>query len=618
MFFFNLSMGEFLALLGVVSGITALLYLLDRSRQKVKVATLRFWQPAPVPTEQQQRKKIQQPLSLLLQLLSMALLLLAIAQLRWGSLETGSRDHVLVMDTSAWMGARIGRITNMDQARTAAKAWLDTLPASDRVMLARADAILTPVTAFESKRDVIRKAIGESRAGSAALRLTPALRQAIVIQRSAGRTAGEIVYAGAGRVTGDDALEPTPNFRLLPVKGRIDNVGLRRMGVRRSAKDADVWEALVTVRNYSAAPRSVPLEVRFGGAATATARRVSLAANSEQEITFEYRTRAAGLLEARLIAPDGFAEDDRAILELPAQPVLKVHVCTPEPALWRPLLSANPRIQAGYVTPGISPAREPGDVAIYDRCPSATPVRAIVIGSAVPPARDARLSPAGAKLRWRPDSPVSEGLRSQDIVLEAMPVFPNNGSIPIAETSAGPVIVATGDVVFMAFHPLKSALRFELATPILFANILRWLAPESFRLAEVAGASVGAITATLDNEADAAQVKLVNERGEKIPFSHEGKTVRFFAGAGGTIRLNDGKKESVYSLTLPEVGEREIEWPPGTRRGVPAVSRFTSSSRDLWYWLALAGAAGLLADWFFFGLGRRLRPVARRILRKAA
>ena len=610
-------MGEFLALLGAVSGATALLYLLDRSRQKMKVATLRFWQPAPVPTEQQQRKKIQQPLSLLLQILSMALLLLAIAQLRWGSLETGSRDHVLVMDTSAWMGARIGRVTNMEQARLAAKAWLDTLPGNDRVMLARADAVLTPATAFESKREVIRKAIDESRAGSAALRLAPALRQAAVMQKSGGRTAGEIVYAGAGRITGEEDLALTPNFRLLPVKGRIDNVGLRRMGVRRSAKDGDVWEALVTVRNYSPVARTAPVEVRFGGAATATARRLTLGPNAEQEIAFEYRTQAAGLLEARLLSPDGFTEDDRAILELPAQPMLKVHVCTPEPALWRPLLGANPRIVADYVMPGISPVRDAGDVAIYDRCITGKPVRAIVIG---PPATaNGPMSPAGAKLRWRPDSPVSEGLRSQDIVLEAMPVFAaGNGVIPVAETSAGAVMVATGDVVSMAFHPLKSSLRYELATPILFANILRWLAPESFRRAEVAGASVGTITATLESEADAAQVKLVNERGEKLPFARDGKTIRFFAGTPGTIRLNDGRKESVYSLTLPEVGEREIEWPKGTRRGVPAVSRFSPSSRDLWYWLALAGAAGLLADWFFFGLGRRLRPVARPGLRRAA
>lgn len=615
MFFFNLSLGEFVALFAAASGVATLLYLLDRSRQKVKVATLRFWKPAPIPTEQRQRKKIQQPWSLLLQILSMGLLLLAIAQLKWGSPETNSKDHVLVLDTSAWMNARIGRISYLDQAKLAAKAWLDTLPSADRVMLVRADAVPTPVTSFESKRDILKRAIDETQPASAALRLAAALDQAAWIQRSAGRTAGEIVYAGASRITGDETLPPVKGFRLLPVKGKIENAGLKRMSVRRSAQDGEVWEAFVTVRNYGSTPRATAIEVRFGGAAVATARRLTLAPNSEQEITYTYRTRAAGLLEARLIHNDGYPADDRAILELPAQPVLKVKVCSPEPALWRPLLDANPRLQPSYsATPA---AREAGDVAIYDRCPVAQPARAIVIG-----APGARQSPAGAKLKWRADAPLAEGIRSRDIVLDAAAVYDAAGGSVVAETAAGPVIVAQGDVVRMGFHPLRSALRYELATPLLFANVLRWLAPESFRLSEVSGASVGTLTATLDNEADAPNVTLTNDRGDKIPFSRDGKTIRFFAGAPGNIRLNDGKRESVYSLTLPEVGEKEIDWPKGTRRGVPAVSRFGASSKELWYALATVGALGLLADWFLFGLGRRLRPLGAvfkgNVLRRAA
>jgi len=609
MFFFNLGLGEFLALLGVVSGLTALLYLLDRSRQKVRVATLRFWQPAPVPTEQLQRKKIQQPWSLLLQILSMGLLLLAIAQLRWGTPETGSRDHVLVMDTSSWMAARIGRVTYMDQARMAAKAWLDKLPANDRVMLARADAVLVPVTAFESKREVIRQAIDQSRPGAASLRLNAALDQASAIQRGSGRSAGEVVYAGAGRVSADEDsldLSKTKGFRLLPARGTVENLGIRRIAVHRAAEDAGVWRAQVTVRNYGTAGRVVPIEVRFGGSAVAVAKRVTLAAGAEQEVTFDYRTRAAGLLEARIFSSDGFAGDDRAILELPSEPVLKVKVCTPEPELWRPLLAANSRIEAVYTGPLALPAREAGDVAIYDRCPAqgALTPRAIVIG-----APGVRTSPAGSKLRWRADAALAEGIRSQDVTLEAATVYLTSAQDQVlAETAAGAVMVASGDVVRMGFHPLKSALRYELATPILFANVLRALAPESFRRSEVAGASVGMIQAALDDEN--APVQVLNERGQKLPFTRTGKTVRFFVGDAGTVRLNDGKKETAYSLTLPEVGEREIEWPKGTRRGVPAVSSFAPSSRDLWYALAVLGALGLLADWLLFGLGRRLRPLA--------
>ena len=106
MFFLNLSMMEFMALFGAASALVVTLYLLNRSRRKQTVATLRFWVSTEQPTVQKHRRKIQQPLSLILQLLSIALLLLAIAQLRLGSREKSGRDHVLILDTSSWTAAR--------------------------------------------------------------------------------------------------------------------------------------------------------------------------------------------------------------------------------------------------------------------------------------------------------------------------------------------------------------------------------------------------------------------------------------------------------------------------------------------------------------------------------
>src|SRR5215467_6898553 len=92
--------------MGSVSALVVALYLLDRSRRKQVVATLRFWVAAEQPTAVARRKRIQQPWSLLLQLASICLLLLAIAQLRIGSQASTPFDHVLILETSAWMGAR--------------------------------------------------------------------------------------------------------------------------------------------------------------------------------------------------------------------------------------------------------------------------------------------------------------------------------------------------------------------------------------------------------------------------------------------------------------------------------------------------------------------------------
>src|SRR5262249_41666328 len=140
MYFLNLSLLQFVAVFGSISAVSVALYLLDRSRRKQVVSTLRFWVAAEHPAVAARRKHIQQPWSLILQLVSMALLLLAIAQLRLGSPARAGRDHVVILETSAWMAAKSGKNTLMELARDRARRYVRALPARDRVMLVRADA----------------------------------------------------------------------------------------------------------------------------------------------------------------------------------------------------------------------------------------------------------------------------------------------------------------------------------------------------------------------------------------------------------------------------------------------------------------------------------------------
>lgn len=625
MFFFNLSLFEFLGALAAVSGVVVALYLLDRSKQRHTVATFRFWKPAEMPTEQRQRKRIQQPLSLLLQLISLLLLLLAIAQLRWGSEESGARDHVLVLDTSAWMAARSANGVYMDQARLAAQAWLNSLPAIDRVMVIRADAAASPATSFESKREVVRKAIAESQPGASALRLEGALRLAESVQRNHAIRPGEIVFAGAGRIPETENFTlpmKTGRLRLLPVRGRVDNVGIRRIGVRRSRRDVEYWDVLVSVRNDSAMPKLVPLEVRYGGAAAAV-RQLTLAPATEQQVAFEYRTKAGGTFEARLLLNDGFPADNRAILDLPADRQLLVTVYSHEPSLMVPVLSANPRLRVEYKSPAQYVPPTEG-VLVLDRF---TPPIPPTVPSIQIEARGKSAVTQAKLTRWHNESSLGMGLRSQDTVLDAAQVYAlAPGDIPIAEVAAGTVMLARPSpvrTILLGFQPLRSSLRYELATPLLFANALRWLAPESFLRWELQASSVGTVSTTVD---EGTEVSVRDEQGQALPFTREGTSLRFFAGSPGTVKLTDGQRETVYSLTLPEVGETDWVWPAGIRRGVPTASSFGPSSRELWYALAIMGALGLVLEWLFFGLGRRslpgFRPVAAGVsnapLRKAS
>jgi hypothetical protein len=624
MYFLNLSLGQFLAVFGVIGAVSVALYLLDRSRRRQVVSTLRFWVAAEQPSVVARRRRIQQPWSLLLQLASMALLLLAIGQLRWGSPGPAGRDHVLILDTSAWMAARAGNRTLMDVGRQRASQYARSLPAGDRIMLVRADALATPATVFEPDRNKLQAAILSSNPSSTALNLDQALGFARRIQSQSGRRAGEIAFVGTGRIAEPDATggPAVPrNLRFIPVTDAVENTGLRKVGLRRSNSDPDLWEIYVSARNYGTRPRTVTLAIDFGPPNENTrvpvgSHRVTLEPGADGEQTFEFRTRTAGILGVTLSPHDGFPQDDKAALELPAQPALTITVYSDRPELLRPVLTANQRVNAVYKKTADYAAGDRGLVILDGFAPPERPA-----GNSIwidPPASSSPI-PVRTTMdelafsHWDQNHPIAAGLRATDFKLEKTDIFATApGDVAIGSVEGGPVIVARPGppkLVVFGFHPALSGMRYELATPLLFANLLRWFAPEIFRRYELSGASVGAVKLEMEQEGAPANVKVLAEDGSALPFVLHDRSLHFFSGNPGVVRVMAGDREYVYSLTLPQLWDTVWTPPADVHRGIPRPETLVSTSGDLWPWLALAGAAGLFAEWLLYG---RFRRTARR------
>jgi hypothetical protein len=620
MFFLNLSLTEFLGLAAAASALVVALYLLDRSRRRQVVATLRFWNVTEKISEMKHRRRIQQPWSLVLQVAGVLLLLAAIAQLRWGRPERTSRDHVILLDTSAWMAARGRNGTLLEEAQAAALAYLRSLPAADRAMVVRADAVALPATRFESRRAALEEAVRQTRAGAAALDLAGAVRFGRQAQRLEGRTPGEIVYAGAGRIPkhGAGADIAGEGLRVLATGEPADNCGLRKISLRRSPADPGAWEIFLAVRNYGRLRREVPLALEFGHAPIG-ATRFSLAPGEERSVTFRYRTRAGGWLEARLLIEDGLAGDNRALLEVPAQPAVRVAVYSEEPNLLRPALGASPNVDAVFARPAAYQAAGGARIVILDRFRPPAPPAADAIWIEPPEGASpfrVRARVAGATLeRWHAENALGAGLRARDLKLDRAEVFAAEpGDLPIADCAAGPVMLARPGprkAVVLGFHPGRAAMRFELAAPLVFANVLRWMAPEVFRHWELNGGSVGTVTVPLEPGTDAAAIRVLSEGERPLPFTVQDHALRFFTATPGTVRVLAGERETVFSLTLPDVAEARWEPPRQALRGVPRAGGRGPSSGDLWPALALAGAGLLWAEWTWFGRGLAPGAAAR-------
>ncbi|HTB17668.1 MAG TPA: VWA domain-containing protein [Bryobacteraceae bacterium] len=623
MFFLtNLSLPELLAILGSLSGVVVALYLLDRMRKHHTVATLRFFAAAEKPPVLKHRRKLQQPWSLLLQLISLLLLLLAIAQLRIGSPARYSRDHVLILDTSAWMAARLGNARLIDRARLAADSYVNALPPADRVMVVRADVLAMPALLFESDRKKIHQAIDQTQPGVAPLNLQEALDFAAQAQKVQAQRPGEVVFVGAGRVPTEQAahLAVPANFRLIPIDGPTEHVGLRKVSVHRALDDADTWEVFIAAKNYGAVARSIPMTVAFGGSPVAT-HRFELKPGAEEDMNFRFKTRAAGWLEARLATQGAFRQDSRAILELPPRGVLPVTIYSAEPDLLRPIFTAIPGIQPTFLPVSSYQPDAHGGIVLLDHFAPPSPPAAQSIWLEPPVGKSpipVRGTEQNVKLnQWQSDHPLGAGLRARDIQLASAQILePGPGDIVVARSDAGPLVVARPGnprMVVLGFHPVRSGMKYQLTTPLLFANIIRWMAPDAFRSWELTAATVGTVDVELESEADPNLIRVQTEEGRPLPFTVEGKTLRFFTGAPGVVRVLTGDRELVYSLTLPQPGD--TVWKPsdadirqGVKLGLPGRAPLGPTSRDLWHWLALAGAAGLLADWILYGrIDRRMR-----------
>jgi len=108
-------------------------------------------------------------------------------------------------------------------------------------------------------------------------------------------------------------------------------------------------------------------------------------------------------------------------------------------------------------------------------------------------------------------------------------------------------------------------------------------------------------------------VRVLEQDGTALPFTTRGQTLRFFSGTPGTVRVLAGDRETVDSLTLPEMWDAKWQAPAGVKRGLPVMRSAATISRDLWELLAVLGGLGLLVEWLLYGRaeGRMQRLTVR-------
>jgi hypothetical protein len=300
---------------------------------------------------------------------------------------------------------------------------------------------------------------------------------------------------------------------------------------------------------------------------------------------------------------------------------LQVTVYTTRPQELRPLLEANHLLIAHFFDPSQYPAAQQGEVVVIDsfipRTPPALPSLWIN-----PPREGSPIAVKGLDYdavikTWHNETVLGAGLHAKEAHIANAEIFEAfEGDIPVANIAGGPIVIAREGGVnhprfgVIGFNPLQGQLKFEVTTPILFANFLRWLSPESFRTLDLSAGSVGTATIALDPKERTDHMRVIDDNGVALPFTVRGGTLQLFTESPGVLHVYSADRERILSLTLPEVGDMEWQIPPDAAQGLPRRSRLRAEPVDLWKWLAMAGLACLLAEWFLYGRQRRATHIS--------
>jgi hypothetical protein len=613
--FLNLTLAELLAV-GIAGTILmVVLYLEDRFQRKKDVSSLQFWALLPYREGQTHGKRIRHVSSLLLQLTCFLALLFAVARPEWGSEAVIGKSHLLLLDTSAWTLQDNGHGSILDREKTLAREYISTLPASDRVMLTRVDGLVVPLTPFTTDRLLVQRRLSETVPSLLALNLREALsfaRQTSVLSLS-GEV--EVVYMGPARIAEGTAAEPgLQKLRVVLVEAKPSHCGISHVGLARDDQVRSSWRMTVALRNYGTDACHPILQITLSGAALPV-KRAHLAPGENTLAEYTFTSTQSEPLAITLAPEDGLSSDHRVALQLPALAPTRIAVYTSRPKIIQDLVETVPnatislRKESDYRSDPVD-----ADLIILDRVSPAIPSQVPTLwinpdGARSPfPVKTSVTSPK--RVLWNSHTSVAQGLHSEDLPLPPANIYQlREGDTPVLSVPDGPVVVVRASRdghprrAILGFDPANDSVRYEITTPLLFINIVRWLAAQTLAPTQIAIGHAGAGAVDLGEGESIDDVQVIADT-VRAPLIVQNRQVQFFAAQPAVVRFSDQGRNEELHMSLPEIAE--TVWRPPT----PQTGEFSSTGShrraDLWRWLVLAGITITSLEWWLFGGGRHL------------
>jgi Ca-activated chloride channel family protein len=482
-----------LALLGLLFvPVVIAMYLLKLRRDEAVVPSTLLWTRLVADVEANAPwQKLKRSLLLLLQLLLVIILALLAARPFLERPAGLARDIVLVMDTSASMGATDVVPDRLTAAKLAAIDALRDLPTGGKVSVIAAGRSARIVVNESTDLSRVRQAIE----GIAVTQSTGDLGDALELASKLAARSGDaqvLVATDAALATNLSGRVTAP-VKVLPVGRDRKNQAIIALAVRTSPS-AVTRSVFVSLANLDLERAARRLEL-WGDDRLIEVRDAPLEAQSRADVIIDDIPRDVGTVEVRLVgsdpavatSPDQLAIDDRAWAVIPPDRVREILVVGPGDPYLETALGLLPKTRIFGLLPDEYPAKAvrsdgtPWDLIIFESTlPAILPKTPIL---AIAPPRTSDLGQVAGTLKnpgigtLDPQEPV---LRYVDLsathISEASQLTAPAWARTIIPGPRGAPLLYSGirdglPSAVLAFEPRRSDLPLEVAFPILMANL---------------------------------------------------------------------------------------------------------------------------------------------------
>jgi len=600
-----------------------LLYMLKLRRKQTRVSSTMLWEEllrdkqANAPWQ-----KLKRNLLLFLQLLILAALIFALARPALRTKVVASGAVIVLLDASASMNATDVAPTRFDEAKRAVTSIIDGMTSDSSLTLILVAQSPQTLISAETDKALLKSALNRAQVSQGGADWNAAFALAAGAAHNASSATVVIVSDGGLPEKGLPALPG--EARYIPIGASNNNVAISALALRvaaRQGRSNATPQLFAQIVNYSDKDRAMIFSLYANGNLF-LARPLDVPAHSQKSISLDNLPTATTIYKAHISssedvnAPlDSLALDDTAFAVYQSSSARRVLLVSKGNLFLEQLLASLPGVQPFRALPKadgtLQIPNESFDLYIFDGyVPDKLPDASLLfvnpktnplfeVGETFKDIKNIQVNPHALTkyVDWK----------TVHILQARKTKLPNWANVLI-ETDANALVFAGESkgqrIAALTFDLRESDLPLQIAYPILFSNLINYLAPPSaFDAAQSLKAGQSLFIA---QQTDAAQT-IVASPSNKTYALAPGQNLFSQTNELGFYAVNfiakDKPRVEYFAVNLFDKAESDLTpratLQIGSQAIAPAVSQQLGLS-ELWKWLAGLALLALMIEWQVF------------------